>query len=458
MFDGAGRLVICNERYIRLYGVSADIVKPGCSLLEMLEHRRQCGSFENDPKEYDQKIRAAARDGEKLDVIIELTDGRVIEVVNQPMVDGGWVATHEDITERVHAENKIKKQEQHLVAALKNISQGVCMFDTAQRLIICNKQYVDLYGLTHEQTKPGTSLRTILEHRIASGNAPEDHENYIKERLNEVSINQPYQIVNRLRDGRYVSVVHRPMAGGGWVATHEDVTETRRREESFRLLFEGNPVPMWVIDRESLRFIAVNAAAVAHYGYSREQFMAMTVPDLRPADDRARFTEFLRTLVEDQLAENIGQHRKADGTQIDVAIYSRALAYDGHNARLAAIHDITKTKRTEDELRRTKIFLNAIVEHVPVPIVVRDVAGCGLEAHGSQFTLFNRAYEDLTGDSRVYLIGKTAHEIYSKERADLIVRSDSEALSSAQVVVHSRASDSHVPQWPASSDGEKDRH
>ena len=171
------------------------------------------------------------------------------------------------------------------------------MFDASQRLIICNKQYADIYGLNDEQTKPGTPLQAILEHRIASGNAPEDLRAYIRDRLNEVAINQPYQTVNRLRDGRYVAVVHRPMSNGGWVATHEDVTEARHREESFRLLFEGNPVPMWVIDRESLRFLAINEAAVAHYGYSREQFMAMTVPDLRPNEDRERFVDFMHSLA-----------------------------------------------------------------------------------------------------------------------------------------------------------------
>ena len=128
--------------------------------------------------------------------------GRIIQIVNQPMPDGGWVATHEDITEKIQAENEIKRQEEQLNAALDNISQGVCMFDASRRLIICNKQYADIYGLTDEQTKPGTPIQTILEHRIASGNAPEDHEAYIRDRLNEVAINQPYQTVNRLRDGR----------------------------------------------------------------------------------------------------------------------------------------------------------------------------------------------------------------------------------------------------------------
>ncbi len=431
MFDDQSRVVLCNARYIELYGVSPEIVKPGLSLLDLLRHRKETGSFSGNPDQYCAKLLAQIAKRKLTDQNVTTPDGRTIKIVNQPMPGGGWVATHEDLTEKIEAESEISQQKQHLTAALQNVSQGVCMFDTAQRLIVCNKQYADLYCLSDEQTKPGTPLQRILEHRIATGNAPEDHEKYIRDRLNEVSINQPYEIVNRLRDGRYVAVVHRPMASGGWVATHQDITEARSREESFRLLFESNPVPMWVFDRSSLRFLAVNKAAVTIYGYSREQFMAMTVVDLRPPEDRARFASFIRSLSDEQFHENVGQHCKADGTSIDVAVCSRALVYNGHEARLAAIHDISKIKKAEGALRRTKMFLDAVVEHVPVPIAVRAVS---TDVRSDRFTLFNRAYEDLTGDSRDRLIGKTPHEVFPTDRADLIVRFDEEALLSDQVI------------------------
>ena len=383
------------------------------------------------PDQYCAKLLAQIAKRKLTDQNVTTPDGRTIKIVNQPMPGGGWIATHEDLTEKIEAEAEINQQKQHLTAALQNVSQGVCMFDAAQRLIVCNKQYADLYGLSDEQTKPATPLQRILEHRIATGNAPEDHETYIRDRLNEVSINQPYETVNRLRDGRYVSVVHRPMASGGWVATHQDITEARSREELFRLLFESNPVPMWVFDRSSLRFLAVNEAAVTIYGYSREQFMAMTVVDLRPPEDRARFASFIRSLTDEQFHENVGQHCKADGTSIDVAVCSRALVYNGHEARLTAIHDISKIKEAEGALRRTKMFLDAVVEHVPLPIAVRAVS---TDVRSDRFTLFNRAYEDLTGESRDRLIGRTPHEIFPTDRADLIVRFDEEALLSKQVI------------------------
>ena len=113
MFGGDGRLIICNERYISMYGLSPDIIKPGCDLIDMLDHRRECGTFMGDPAEYAEKIRSAAESGEKTNITVELQDGRVIEVVNQPMPGGGWVATHEEITERKRAEAKIAHLAHH---------------------------------------------------------------------------------------------------------------------------------------------------------------------------------------------------------------------------------------------------------------------------------------------------------------------------------------------------------
>ena len=193
-------------------------------------------------------------------------------------------------------------------------------------------------------------------------------------------------------------------------------------------------MPMWVMDRHSLRFLAVNDAVLARYGYSREQFMAMTIPDLRAPEERAAFAEYLRALPDIQLDARVGKHRKADGAEIDVEVYSRVLTYNGQAARITVVYDITEAKHAADELSRTKKFLDAVVEHVPLPIVVRDVSGVGANAQNARFFLFNRAYEDLTGDVRDNLIGKTVDQLYPPDRAALILNADTEAMQSSQVV------------------------
>jgi diguanylate cyclase (GGDEF)-like protein/PAS domain S-box-containing protein len=397
MFDSENRLIVCNQRYLEMYGLSAEAFRPGRTLQEVIDCRIAAGGrFLDDGERTLADIRASCGQDTIYRKIMKLSDMRCIEIVNRHVADGGWVATHEDVTDKIQAEDVIRHQKQQLNATLENISQGVCMFDAAQRLVFCNKRYADLYELTSEQTKPGTLLRTILQHRISKGNAPKDHEAYIRDRLNEVSINKPYQAVNKLQDGRQISVVHQPMANGGWVATHEDITEIKRREESFRLLFEGNPVPMLVIDCESLCFLAVNEAAVKHYGYSREQFLSMTATDLQPTKDRENVARFVHALSDDQLSGSVRKHTKADGTIIDVLIYSRTLVYQGQKARLGAIHDITDRKRTEDDLVRANDKFTK--QNIQFETALNNMAqGLLMFDRDNKLAVSNRRFADMFG-------------------------------------------------------------
>jgi diguanylate cyclase (GGDEF)-like protein len=105
LFDSSERLVVCNNRYIEMYGLSPRIIRPGTTFVEVLEHRKATGSFVGDVQQY---IAATLRDiGRKKITIIETPDGRSVQIVNEPLADGGWVATHEDITERRRAEQQI---------------------------------------------------------------------------------------------------------------------------------------------------------------------------------------------------------------------------------------------------------------------------------------------------------------------------------------------------------------
>jgi diguanylate cyclase (GGDEF)-like protein/PAS domain S-box-containing protein len=125
------------------------------------------------------------------------------------------------------------------------------------------------------------------------------------------------------------------------------IADLKQREASFRLLFESNPVPMWVYDRKTLEFIAVNDAAIAHYGYSREQFLKMTVLDIRPPESRAAIARFLRQADGNYQIEEIWPHCKSDGSQVETVVYSRALRYHDRDAALVATVDISERKRAE---------------------------------------------------------------------------------------------------------------
>jgi len=114
MFDSSERIVVCNSRYIEMYRLSSQVVKPGCSLRELLKRRVAAGSFlSEDPDRYLSELRAMLAQGKTVSRTTELTDGRVIAVSNRPMEDGGWVATHEDVTEAKQTEQRILQMAHH---------------------------------------------------------------------------------------------------------------------------------------------------------------------------------------------------------------------------------------------------------------------------------------------------------------------------------------------------------
>ena len=127
MFDGNERLVVCNQRYMDMYKVSGDVVKPGISLKNLLEYRIRNGSFAHDPVEYRRDLVGAMSAGKTTSTEVKSADGRSITVINRPMADGGWVATHEDITERRDAEReRVSMQEQQQRRAV--IEQAIAAF------------------------------------------------------------------------------------------------------------------------------------------------------------------------------------------------------------------------------------------------------------------------------------------------------------------------------------------
>ena len=127
---------------------------------------------------------------------------------------------------------RLATSEATVEAALNNMSQGLAMFDASNRLVVCNRRYLEMYGLSAELVKPGATLRELAEHRTATGSfCAEEIEQYVADIQAAVDKGTVFGKITSLRDGRIVSIVNHPTADGGWVATHEDITEQKRAEE-----------------------------------------------------------------------------------------------------------------------------------------------------------------------------------------------------------------------------------
>ena len=126
---------------------------------------------------------------------------------------------------------ELSEQNRLFDAALSKMSQGLCMFDQDQRLLVCNHRYVEMYGLSGDLARRGTPFRKIVESRIANGlYNGRDGEAYLEERFASVRETVRHTKVHELSDGRIIAITHAPLEGGGWVATHDDVTYLRKIE------------------------------------------------------------------------------------------------------------------------------------------------------------------------------------------------------------------------------------
>ena len=128
-------------------------------------------------------------------------------------------------------EEELSAQNLRFDAALNNMSQALLMFDSSARLVISNHRYRDMYALSANAVQAGAHLRELLECRRASGTFADDPDAYVENLMSIIAHGRTHALMVELSDGRTISVVNHPMAGGGWVATHEDITERRRAEK-----------------------------------------------------------------------------------------------------------------------------------------------------------------------------------------------------------------------------------
>ena len=128
-------------------------------------------------------------------------------------------------------DHRVRAQNMRLAAAVDHMSQGLGMFDASGRLILVNRAYLKMYGLSSEHAKPGCSLRDLFDQRVMVGTFAGDIDRYIDEVMQEIRAGQPVDRTLEMADGRIYSISNRPMADGGWVSTHQDVTSQLRAEQ-----------------------------------------------------------------------------------------------------------------------------------------------------------------------------------------------------------------------------------
>jgi diguanylate cyclase (GGDEF)-like protein/PAS domain S-box-containing protein len=310
VYDKDMRLVCRNSRYLEFYKLSPDEAKPGTHLSELVDLTMRHGAMS---AEYNtEQIMAAARERivshDNAVLHRRMSSGRLIAVRYRPLPDGGFVGTYEDITERERAHEELSEQHRRFDAALNNMSQGLCMLDSNLHVIVCNKRYIDIYGLSPEIVRPGISMREIMEHSCALGNHPATSAQKLYDEYVEKLKLGERTILRHLADGRIIKLHHSPMEHGGWVITYEDVTERHKAEARVAHLAQHDALtdlPNRVLFREKmnegLARVAADGTAMAVLCLDLDNFKTVNDRQGHAIGDR------LLRWVADRLRECVGE-------------------------------------------------------------------------------------------------------------------------------------------------------
>ncbi|HEU0060525.1 MAG TPA: PAS-domain containing protein, partial [Hyphomicrobiaceae bacterium] len=389
MFDAEQRLIVCNRRYAEMYGLTAEQVRPGTTVRQIFEYRLANGFYHvKDSESFVGSWTSSFGDASAR--IQELADGRIISVVRRQMPNGGRIVTHEDITERQKLNAQLQRQHQHLRqqeeklraqnlqldVALNNMSQGLCLFDANQRVVIANRRYADMYGISPDLLREGTSLQQILEARASVGLYDNEA---ARQWAHDGLLNAHKQAADivPLSDGRLVCVLRRQVAGGGLVSTHEDVTERERLREQLDTALNNMAQGLAMFDAE-LRLVVANRRYAEIYGFEPAELRPGT--QLRQLVERRlgkdghagkTFDEMLRPLGAAGSNRQASEHvtELADGRFVAVSIQPMA------NGGMVTTHqDITEQRRSEAKIAHmalhdaltnlpNRVLLNERLEH-----------------------------------------------------------------------------------------------
>ena len=302
------------------------------------------------------------------------------------------------------------------VAALHAAANGIIITDSQGQIVWVNQAFCRMTQYSQEEIL-GKNPRIL--------NSGKQSKAFFENLWKSISAGNVWrgQIINRRKDGSLYTeeetITPVRSADGAiehFIAIKEDVTEReqllselhaaedelRESEQEYRLLFEANPNPMWVYDTESLKFLAVNLAAIRHYGFSREEFLGMTIKEIRPFEELRKFmTEYEAWDKAEDIDFGVWKHAKKNCTPITVEVRSRAIDFRGLKARLVLAVDISEKLEAERQQRVSAELFASMFHSSPEGITISTFEeGRYLEA--------NPAFSNIVGFDRQELLGNTA--------------------------------------------------
>ncbi len=288
----------------------------------------------------------------------------------------GAVVAHSDVTARKIAEITLRRKEQDLAATLKAVPDMLFEMDAQGTYLACHSRCTELLATQGD----------FLGRRVAEVLPPETAA-IVEAALGEAAAQghaSGHQIAMALPQGTAwfeLSIARREMTPGEaarFMVLARNITERKQGEQAlrdsearYRELFDSNPEPMWVYELETLAFLAVNNAAVVRYGYSRDEFLAMTLRDIRPEAERPRLAQHMSQAEQGPRSPGLWFHRCKDGRLMTVEISSQTLAFGARQARLVLARDVTEREAAAAEKARLNAELDQYRHHLEELVAAR---------------------------------------------------------------------------------------
>jgi signal transduction histidine kinase/DNA-binding response OmpR family regulator len=482
MYDADGRLEVFNNRVLDIYGFPPDSLTPGMTdddiLTLRLEKGQKVASESGDPLEHFFDAHRESVHGDDFDVSLwdeeernVVINGRTFRITRSPRVGGGHVVMHVDITERRRAlvnlearENELTEQIQRFKDLVEGIPYGLAMFDSDQRLIVCNRPYIDIYGLAEINPAPGTNYDQIVDSIYGRGvyvdSSRAAREAFRRSARSSVALSR----VIPFSDGRSILMSHFPRRGGGWVAIHEDVTtrikveralEASRAElateiERFKDALDnmGQGISMYDADEQLVvynrHFLEINK---------------LLERDIKPGTK-------LRDVVSQLLENRLGDFNLGDRLQryVDAANQNEGFADIRHQAdgrvvqissypRPAGGFVVIHNDITERENARRELELSEAAQRLQSELFkdALDNMGYGLNVIDAKarILVYNKQYLDMTGLTEADIpIGASVRDIIDARKAkgifiessDEFIAMHRESIKAKQYFEHTQTS------------------
>ena len=336
-----------------------------------------------------------------------------------------------DLSVEIEQRKRVEEELRKLSKAVEQTADSIVITDKEGSIQYVNPAFESLTGYRFSEVK-GKTPRVVKSGKHDGS--------FYKELWQTILSGSTFRnmFINKKKNGElyYEEQTITPLVDDHGRITHfvsagKDATERQRSEEllresesHYRMLFDANPLPMWVFDLTTLRFMAVNNAAVAHYEYSREEFLSMTIKGIRPPEEIALLHDYIESLQKGTETRGTWKHKKKDGSIIDVEVTAHAILFSGEKAGLVLANDVTDRKIAELDLRMSEERYRNVFESV------RDVIAT-LSPDGI-VTSLNPVFEPMMGWRRDQWIGKSFSDFIQPADLPLARRVFEDALKGIQ--------------------------